>query len=111
MTNQQIILNESIRLMKEGKLKGSGVFGEIGTEQGTQKIELTEEIHTFNGWKERGFKVKKGEHSKIKFPIWKFTSREKKEEEKNGSLSDDLPITNMFLKTSAFFMIEQVEKA
>lgn len=110
MTNQQIILNESVKLMKDGKIKGSGVFGEIATENGIQKIELPEEIHTFNGWKERGFKVKKGEHSTIKFPIWKFTARNKKQEEKDGSEADEVPVTNMFLKISAFFTLEQVER-
>ena len=38
------------------------------------------------------------------------TAREKKENEKNGSLSDEFPITNMFLKTAAFFTLDQVER-
>jgi hypothetical protein len=40
MTNAQIIMNESIRLMEEGILKGSGQFAEIETENGTMTIEL-----------------------------------------------------------------------
>lgn len=111
MTNEKIIMMESIKLMKEGKLKGSGVFGTCEINGEVKEIELPEQIHTFNGWKEIGYKVKKGAHSEIKFPIWKFTAREKTNEEKNGSLSDDLPITNMFLKTAAFFTIDQVERA
>ena len=64
MTNETIILNESIRLMKEGMLKGTGEFIEFEKEDGTkEKVELPEEIHTFNGWKQRGFSVKKGEKS------------------------------------------------
>lgn len=111
MTNEKIILNESIRLMREGVLKGTGKFATIENEDGTKfEIELPEEIHTFNGWKERGFSVKKGEKSKIKFPIWKYTSKEKPAEELTGNPIEDAPITNMFLKLSAFFTFNQVEK-
>ena len=106
MTNARIILDESIRLMEKGVLKGPGKFVTIENEDGTKaEIELPEEIHTFNGWKERGFSVKKGEKSKIKFAIWKHTSKmvendEGEEEEK----------MNMFMKLSAFFTLDQVEK-
>lgn len=109
MTNANIILNESVKLMKENKLKGSGKIGTVEINGEQMQIELPEEIHTFNGWKERGFKVKKGEHSNIKFAIWKYTERAKKEEEKNGSLADDVNISHMFMKLSAFFTAEQVE--
>lgn len=105
MTNQMIILSESVRLMEEGKLSGSGEFVEVENEDGTKKLlELPEEIHTFNGWKARGFKVKKGEKSSIKFAIWKHTS--KKVESKDGEESEK---TRMFMKTSAFFTAKQVE--
>lgn len=110
MTNAMIILTESVRLMKDGVLKGTGEFITVENEDGTKtELELPEEIHTFNGWKERGFSVKKGEKSKIKFPIWKHTSKEKSEEEKTGNPLEDAPITNMFMKMSAFFTAEQVE--
>ena len=76
MTNAMIIFQESIRLMDEGVLNGSGEFAEIEAPDGTKKtVELPEQIHTFNGWKERGYCVKKGEKSKIKFPIWKHTAK------------------------------------
>lgn len=112
MTNATIILNESLRLMEEGVIKGSGQFAEIETADGEKKtIELPEEIHTFNGWKERGYSVKKGEKSKIKFPIWKYTEKCKTEEEKTGNPLEDAPVTNMFMKLSAFFTADQVERA
>lgn len=38
MTNATIILNESFRLMEEGKLHGSGQFAEIETENGPQTV-------------------------------------------------------------------------
>ena len=96
--------------MEQGKIKGTGTYITMEFDDGkTQTVEKPEEIHTFNGWKERGYKVKKGEHSAIKFPIWKYTKKEKPEEEKTGNPLDDQPITNMFMKMSAFFTIEQVE--
>lgn len=111
MTNATIIFNESMSLMEKGVLKGSGEFVEIVKEDGTKEtVELPEEIHTFNGWKERGYAVKKGEKSNIKFPIWKYTQKEKPEEEKTGNPIEDAPTTNMFMKLSAFFTFSQVEK-
>ena len=110
MTNAMIILNESVRLMEEGVLKGTGEFVEIENEDGTTKrLEMPEEIHTFNGWKKRGYNVKKGEKSNIKFPIWKHTIKAKAEEEKTGNPLEDAPTENMFMKVSAFFTFAQVE--
>lgn len=106
MTNAMIILNESVRLMEEGLIKGTGQFIEVEDGNGaTRRLEMPEEIHTFNGWKQRGYSVKKGEKSKIKFPIWKHTS--KKIENENG---EDEEKTNMFMKLSAFFTFAQVER-
>ena len=110
MTNAMIILNERIKLMEDGVIKGTGQFVEIENEDGSKtRLELPEEIHTFNGWKERGYSVKKGEKSKIKFPIWKYAEKKKAKEEKTGNPLEDAPITNMFLKMSAFFTAEQAE--
>ena len=104
MTNNMIILNERVKLMEEGTLKGTGEFIEIEKDGKIERLEMPEEIHTFNGWKERGFIVRKGEKSKIKFPIWKYTT--KTVEKENG---DEEEKANMFLKLSAFFTAEQVE--
>lgn len=116
MTNATIILNESIRLMEEGKLNGSGQFAEIETENGIQTIELPEAIHTFNGWKQRGYVVKKGEKSSIKFPIWKHTTKMLKTDtgnteldKMNANINAQGGKTNMFMKTAAFFTFAQVE--
>ena len=104
MTNAMIILNESIRLMEEGVLHGCGQFVEVENEDGTKKtLELPEEIHTFNGWKSLGYSVKKGEKSRIKFPIWKHTT---KKVEKDGEEEER---SRMFQKVSAFFTFDQVE--
>ena len=104
MTNEMIIMNESIRLMEEGVLHGCGQFVEVENEDGTKKtLELPEEIHTFNGWKSLGYSVKKGEKSRIKFPIWKHTT---KKVEKDGEEEER---SRMFQKVSAFFTFDQVE--
>ena len=105
MTNATIILNESFRLMEQGILKGSGTFVNVTDDEGNSKeMELPEEIHTFNGWKSRGYKVKKGEKSKIKFSIWKCTVKKSEDDEEDDDKS-------MFMKLSAFFTQEQVELA
>lgn len=111
MTNAMIILNESVRLMNEGVLKGTGETVKVINGDGQEiELEMPEEIHTYNGWKKRGYVVKKGEKSNIKFPIWKYTEKAKAEEEKTGNPIEDAPTTNMFMKVSAFFRFDQVEK-
>lgn len=111
MTNEMIILNESVKLMEAGVLKGSGVFGDITTADGTTKrIELPEAIHTFAAWKQLGYAVKKGAKSNIKINIWKYTRKEKPAEEMTGNPLEDAAITNIFMKKASFFTIEQVER-
>ena len=116
MTNAQIILNESIRLMEEGILKGSGQFGEIETESGKIQVELPEAIHTFQGWKDLGYSVKKGEKSSIKFPIWKHTTKmlntntgNAELDKMNTQINEQGGQENMFMKTAAWFTFAQVE--
>lgn len=104
MTNQQIILNESIKLMQNGELKGSGQFAEIETDEGKKTIELPEAIYTFQKWKSLGYIVKKGEKSKIKFVIWKHTSKQIEVDEKSEEVS------KMFMKMASFFKFDQVQK-
>lgn len=103
MTNERIIINESIKLMKDGILQGSGVFAEVEFADGKKRIELPEDIHTFQAWKSLGYIVKKGEKAIAKFPIWKYTS--KKVETEDG----EEETSNMFMKTAAFFKMSQVE--
>ena len=70
ITNTQIIMNESLRLMQEGVLKPTGRVFVQEMDDGS-KIELpeVEPIHTYNGWKELGYHVKKGQHAKATFTI------------------------------------------
>lgn len=110
MTNENIIMMQSISLMEQGILKGSGVFGKVIDANGEEKeIELPEQIHTFAAWKQLGFSVKKGEHSNIKFAIWKYAEKQKDESEKVGNPIADAPQSKMFMKVASFFTASQVE--
>ena len=103
MTNAQIILANSIKLMEEGILKGSGIRATVTDKDGnTKEIELPETIHTFAAWKSLGYVVKKGQKATAAFTIWKYTeSKANDEEEAEGK---------MFMKTAHFFTKDQVEK-
>ena len=94
MTNVEIINNACEELVKAGKLDTVNVNGEI----------FPEPIHTFQGWKERGYVVKKGEKSEIKITIWKHAV---KKTEVDG---EEVETGSMFMKTAAFFKFSQVEK-
>lgn len=116
MTNEMIILTNSIRLMETGVLKGSGRYGTMETDLGPVEIEFPEAIHTFQRWKELGYSVKKGEKSSIKFPIWKHTVKMLDTNTDNAELNKANAMvneqggqTNMFMKTAAFFTFAQVE--
>ena len=75
MNNATIILLESVKLMEEGKLKGSGNFITIETQNGQKEIEVPEAIHTYTKWKELGYQVKRGAKSEIKIPVWKYRGK------------------------------------
>lgn len=86
MTNLDIIANARKALIANGTLQPEDV------------------IHTFNGWKEQGFKVKKGEHAIAQFSIWKHKG--KKVEKEDGTEIDK---SFCFLKNSYWFTQNQVE--
>ena len=103
MTNAQIILMESVKLMRNGIIKGSGVKGI--TPDGRQ-VELPEEIHTYQRWKSLGYQVQKGQKSVAQFPIWKYTKKKSKEMTEEEAQQSGY----CFMKMSSFFTAEQVEK-
>ena len=104
MTNAQIIMSNSIELMEQGILKGSGIFGTIEDKDGNKKeIELPEVIHTYAAWKSIGYQVKKGQKAKAAFTIWKYTESKKQNDEEEAE-------GKMFMKLSHFFTKDQVEK-
>lgn len=106
MTNEMIIFNESIRLMKEGMLEGTGEFLTFKYDDGhTEEIEVPEPIHTYQAWKTLGYHVRRGEKAIAKFTIWKHTS--KKIEDDSGEKATE---NHMFMKMAAFFKMSQVER-
>ena len=109
MTNAEIILQNSIFLMEEGLLKGTGEIITIKDEKGERQVQMPEPIHTFQTWKKLGYQVQKGEHAIAKFPIWKFKPNKKqKAEEEEGE--DQKPQTGRcFMKVAFFFTADQVE--
>lgn len=104
MTNAMIILNESVKLMEAGIIKGSGIFGTVEDKEGNKKeIELPEEIHTYASWKSLGYQVQKGQKAKAEIVIWKHVT--KKSKEKNEEDTE-----KMFMKKSYFFTKDQCKE-
>lgn len=77
MKNVIIIALEEQRLIKEGIMQPD------------------EELHTFQGWKSRGYTVNKGEKCIAKFPIWKEATNKDGEQ-------------RIFMKNSCWFSTNQV---
>ncbi len=103
MTNEQIIFNERMELMKNGIIGKSGRKIVVADMDGAQKeIEEPEQLHTYSEWKKRGYTVKHGQHAVSKLTIWKHTA---KKAEKEGDKDKE----KMFLKTAFFFSASQVE--
>ena len=104
MTNIEIILRESLELMKQVVLKPTGrVFVQELPDGSKVELPEPEQIHTYNGWKDLGYQVKRGEHAKATFPIWKYSG---KKDEETGEQTDG----HCFLKKSFWFTFDQVEK-
>lgn len=66
-------------------------------------------LHTYSQWKSLGFKVKHGEKSHHKISIWKKSSK-KVEVEKEDGTTEMIDNGRYFLKNSAFFTQDQVER-
>ena len=110
MTNEMIIMMESVRLMKEGILKGSGKFAEAEINGKIEKFEIPEEIHTYEKWKKLGFQVQKGEKSNIKFPVWYFTGKNGKAKEVETIAEPEMNRGGRcYKRTASFFTISQVK--
>lgn len=108
ITNSQIIFQESMKLMEQGILKGSGEKAVQELPDGTRiEIELPETIHTYNGWKELGFQVRKGQKAKASFTIWKYAGKKALNEETGEMEEID---GKCFPKKSFWFTADQVEK-
>lgn len=117
MTNEQIILNESVKLMQQGILSGTGLYMTVTDETGAEiKVEIPEEIHTFAGWKALGYSVRKGQKNIAQISIWKHTTKfldENVSDENlsamNKAINDQGGEQKMFKKIAYFFKKSQVE--
>lgn len=106
MTNADIIFTHSQELLKQGILAPTGntfkaIIVNADGEEEEVVVEEAEPIHTYNGWKERGYQVQKGEKAIAQFTIWKHvTKKAKKEGEEDEQ--------KMFMKKASWFKFSQV---
>ena len=104
MTNMEIIMRASMDLMNKGIIKPSGRILTQELPDGTKiEVQEPEAIHTYNGWKDRGYQVKRGEHAKATFTIWKYTGQK---DEETGEVKEG---GKCFQKKSFWFTFDQVE--
>lgn len=113
MTNQEIIFNESIRLMKEGIIGSTGRTITVENSEG-ERIEMPEPepIHTFAAWKSQGRQVKKGEKCKADILIWKASRRPTQDAQESQDAQDAEATPErirMFMHRAFFFTISQTE--
>ena len=66
-------------------------------------------LHTYATWKKLGYQVKKGEKSEHKIPVWKPSTKKVQVETEDGT-KEEVDNARYFIKTSAFFTQEQVER-
>ena len=90
MTNREIILNERISLVKEGKIKGDeNDIITLTKKDGTvEEIPYPEELYTFAALKNMGLKIKKGQKAIAKFKIWKHTIKKEEMTMKDGTTEE-----------------------
>ena len=107
MTNAQIIFEEAVRLMKDGKIGTTGrVFKYADAEGQVHELPEPEAIHTFAHWKALGYAVRRGEHAVSKIPVWKYRAGR---QEAEGDPNAEPEPGKMFMKVAAFFAASQVE--
>lgn len=110
MTNAQIIFNESLALVKAGKIgiTGRTISAELPDGSRVEYPE-PEPLHTFAAWRSLGYTVKKGEHAVAAFTIWKQGKASKAAREAAAEAGEDEPTGRMFMKLAHFFTRSQVE--
>lgn len=109
MKNTEIIFKQRMNLMKQGIIKPTDAFFVVETKDGEKKKQpVPEELHTFGGWRERGYSVKKGEKHIAEFVIWK-AKKGKAEDKDSEKTEDGEENTRLFLKNAFWFSASQVE--
>lgn len=96
-TNHKIIIDSAI---------AHGLFTEEEVEDIISSMgELP--LHTYDGWKKRGYQVKKGEKNSLEAYIWDVSKKKREETDEDGNTIERL---RYFKKKAFFFTLEQVEK-
>lgn len=108
MTNEKIILQERFQLMKNGVIGTTGRKFTIKLQDGsTREIPEPAEIHTYQGWKARGYQVRRGERAKAAFPVWvPFKGKKAADVEPDADGAENVKLR---LKKSFWFSPSQVE--
>lgn len=103
MTNEQIVLDAQLKLMKEGKIQTTGRTMICMNMAGEEVlVPEPEAIHTYQVWKSMGYQVQKGQKAIVALQIWKHVTKVDEETEEETS--------RMFMKTASFFARHQVEQ-
>ena len=106
MTNAMIMMVQTQKLAEEGKLKYTGNVLKGVTPDGKEtELKEVEPIHTFRGWKDRGYSVKKGQHSDIKFAIWHYSKKKPKDITEEEAVQKGY----CYMKVASWFRFDQVE--
>lgn len=104
MTNEQIIMNAAQSLAENGVIGYTGKILKFKLPDGSiVEVPETEEIHTYNAWKEHGYQVQKGEKAIAQILIWKYKAGKKNDE------ADQEEAAKMFMKKAHFFARRQVQ--
>ena len=98
MKNEEIIMQTRVNLMNARVIGTTGRKMEW-KDKDNNPIEIDEpaEIHTYTGWKQRGYQVPRNTKAKIFIPIWNYITLE------DGSQT-------MIQRNAAFFTPSQVER-
>ena len=79
----------------------------IGRYMMANKMPAKTVLHTYASWKKLGYAVKSGEKSQHKIWIWKKSTKKIEKEDDEEEIVDN---GRFFLKESAFFTQDQVER-
>lgn len=96
MTNEEIILKEALE---------NNIFSQNEIEKYVSKG-MVIPFHTFNVWKEMGYKVKKGEKG-FATHLWKYKSHKDKDKDQEGEQQEGYCY---YLAKAYLFTLDQVEK-
>ncbi len=108
MTNSEIIFKNQLRLMEKGLLGSTGRMIKVETDDGEKELPEPQQIHTYAGWLDLGYRVRHGQHAIADFPVWKMRPAGKRKDKKTGA---EVSYEQKMMMVKAFwFSQDQVEK-